>query len=105
MEVNSAPQNTEAPLHIRDHDSTTRIIPPKVSSILSLRGFIFVCSVQCCNLNSCQERYNETFKEEPDCEEHYSSTGSRSSMYTCSVPPLSDKVLFRTDISFRPVCF
>lgn len=47
----------------------------------------------------------ETLKEEPDSEEHYSSTESRSSMYTCLVPPLSDKVLFITDISFRPICF
>ncbi|XP_019087916.1 PREDICTED: phosphatidylinositol/phosphatidylcholine transfer protein SFH14-like isoform X2 [Camelina sativa] len=66
MEVNPMPQTTKSPLHISDHDSTTHIIPPK-------------------------ERYNETLKEEPESEEHYSSTGSRSSIYTCLVPPLSDK--------------
>ncbi|KAF8099122.1 hypothetical protein N665_0251s0045 [Sinapis alba] len=63
MEVNHVPQTTKAPLHIRDHDSaSTRIIPPK-----------------------------ETLREEPDSEEHYHSTGSRSSVYTCLVPPHSDK--------------
>ncbi|CAH8279841.1 unnamed protein product [Arabidopsis lyrata] len=66
MEVNSAPQTTTTPLHVRDSDSTTCTIPPK-------------------------ERYNKTFKEEPESEEYYSSSGSRSSMYTCLVPPLSDK--------------
>ncbi|XP_023642800.1 phosphatidylinositol/phosphatidylcholine transfer protein SFH14 isoform X1 [Capsella rubella] len=66
MEVNPIPQTIKAPLHIRDHDSTTHMIPPK-------------------------ERYNETLKEEPESEEHYSSTGSRSSMYTRLGPPLSDK--------------
>ncbi|KAJ4875409.1 Phosphatidylinositol/phosphatidylcholine transfer protein SFH14 [Raphanus sativus] len=35
--------------------------------------------------------WQETLKEEPDCEEHYHSTGSRSPMYTCVVPPHSDK--------------
>ncbi|EOA14478.1 hypothetical protein CARUB_v10027692mg [Capsella rubella] len=61
MEVNPIPQTIKAPLHIRDHDSTTHMIPPK------------------------------TLKEEPESEEHYSSTGSRSSMYTRLGPPLSDK--------------
>ncbi|KAL1195245.1 Phosphatidylinositol/phosphatidylcholine transfer protein SFH14 [Cardamine amara subsp. amara] len=66
MEVNSQP--TKSPPHIRDYDSTARMISSK-------------------------ERYNETLKEEPESEEHYySSTGSRrSSMYTCLSPTLSDK--------------
>ncbi|KFK27197.1 hypothetical protein AALP_AA8G348100 [Arabis alpina] len=38
-----------------------------------------------------EERCIESFKEEPDSV-HYSSTGSRSSMSTSLVPPLSDKV-------------
>jgi hypothetical protein len=62
MEVNNVPQTTTAPLHVRDYDSTTCTISPK-----------------------------ETLKEEPEPEEYYSSTGSRSSMHTCIVPPLSDK--------------
>ncbi|KAJ0266989.1 Phosphatidylinositol/phosphatidylcholine transfer protein SFH14 [Hirschfeldia incana] len=62
MEVNTIPQTTQAPLHIRDHDSATRMIPLK-----------------------------ETLREEADCEEHYHSSGSRSPMYTCVVPPHSDK--------------
>ncbi|KAG7538120.1 CRAL-TRIO lipid binding domain [Arabidopsis suecica] len=66
MEVNPVPQITTAPLHTRDYDSSTHMIPRK-------------------------ERCNKTFKEEPESEEYYSSTGSRSSMYTCLVPPLSDK--------------
>ncbi|WZZ21318.1 hypothetical protein YC2023_122705 [Brassica napus] len=62
MEVNHVQQTTKTPLHIRDNDSATRMIPP-----------------------------NETLKEEPDSEEHYHSTGSRSPMHTCFVPPHSDK--------------
>ncbi|CAH8392230.1 unnamed protein product [Eruca vesicaria subsp. sativa] len=62
MEVNTIPQSKRAPLHIRDHDSATRMIPPK-----------------------------ETSKEERDSEEHYHSSGSRCSMYTCLVPPHSDE--------------
>ncbi|XP_013612612.1 PREDICTED: phosphatidylinositol/phosphatidylcholine transfer protein SFH14 [Brassica oleracea var. oleracea] len=62
MEVNHVPQTTKAPLHIRDNDSATRMIPP-----------------------------NETLKEEPDSEEYYHSTGSRSPMHTCFVSPHSDK--------------
>lgn len=63
MEVNTIRQTTKAPLHIRrDHDSATRMIPPK-----------------------------EILKEEPESEEHYHSTGSRSPIYTCVVPPHSDK--------------
>ncbi|KAL0886890.1 hypothetical protein Bca101_010873 [Brassica carinata] len=42
-------------------------------------------------LEAIDSRYNETLKEEPDFEEHYHSTGSRCSMYTCLVPPHSDK--------------
>ncbi|KAL0734865.1 hypothetical protein Bca4012_011075 [Brassica carinata] len=66
MEVNTIPQTTKAPLHIRENDSATLMTPPK-------------------------ERYNETLKEEPDFEEHYHSTGLKCSMYTCLVPPHSDK--------------
>ncbi|CAN7032046.1 unnamed protein product, partial [Brassica oleracea var. botrytis] len=62
LEVNHVPQTTKAPLHIRDNDSATRMIPP-----------------------------NETLKEEPDSEEYYHSTGSRSPMHTCFVSPHSDK--------------
>ncbi|CAL9243760.1 unnamed protein product [Arabidopsis halleri] len=62
MEVNPVPQITTAPLRISHYDSSTRMIPRK-------------------------ERYNE----EPETEEYYSSTGSRSSMYNCLVPPLSHK--------------
>ncbi|KAH0859693.1 hypothetical protein HID58_087954 [Brassica napus] len=62
MEVYHVPQTTKAPLHIRDNDSATRMIPP-----------------------------NDTLKEEPDSEEYYHSTGSRSPMHTCFVSPHSDK--------------
>ncbi|KAG5376087.1 hypothetical protein IGI04_040683 [Brassica rapa subsp. trilocularis] len=62
MEVNHVQQTTKTPLHIRDNDSATRMIPP-----------------------------NETLKEEPDSEEYYHSTGSRSPMHTCFVSPHSDK--------------
>ncbi|XP_024011929.1 phosphatidylinositol/phosphatidylcholine transfer protein SFH14 [Eutrema salsugineum] len=65
MEVTPVPQNTRAPPHIRENDSATSMNPP-------------------------QERCIKTLKEEPDTEEHYSSTRSRSSMYSL-VPPLSHK--------------
>lgn len=85
LEVNHVPQTTKAPLHIRDNDSATRMIPPNVSSMLHwFKRFYFYNVVTFSS-------WQETLKEEPDSEEYYHSTGSRSPMHTCFVSPHSDK--------------